>query len=125
MRSRCAARADIGQYALLVARHADQRVEHARDRQTARGEFGADRIDEKRHVIIDDRDAHQPLALRLRHGGNTDRGMARGALQRDIGHKRRGFGAFATAKADQLARKRARNEPFADRLNQSASGGRR
>ena len=50
------------QFALVVAVDADDRVEQPVDRQLARGDGVGDGIDQERHVVVDDGDAHAPMA---------------------------------------------------------------
>ena len=50
------------QLALVVALDADDRVKQPVDGQLARGDRIGDRIDEERHVVVDDADPHPPVA---------------------------------------------------------------
>ena len=47
---------------MVVALDADHRVKKAVDDQAASGDRAGDRIDEKRHVVVDDADAHAAAA---------------------------------------------------------------
>ena len=66
--------------AFAVAFHRDDRMHEPVDRQTQRGDGRGDRIDEERHVVVDDRDTGQPafVADALdRHCRPTARALAR------------------------------------------------
>ena len=49
---------ELAQHAFLVTRDADHRVKQAMDRELPCGDHVGDRIDEERHVVVDDPDPH-------------------------------------------------------------------
>ncbi len=64
---------DLVQRALVVAADAHDRMEQAVDGDLAAGDGVGDRIDQERHVVVDDRDPHPPPP-----------GFAAGRLDRDL-----------------------------------------
>ena len=50
----------LGQPALRIAAHGQDRVDEEVDRQTVLGNRSDDRIDKERHILVDYRDAHVP-----------------------------------------------------------------
>ena len=58
---------DRGQPAVGIAPHRDHRVNEPADRKTLRGDRSGDRIDQERHVVINDRDPHEALSRRTRN----------------------------------------------------------
>ena len=63
-----------GRAAVGVAPDADHRMEQAVDDQAARGERVGDRIDQERHVVIDDSDPHPAMAERPAERFEPDQG---------------------------------------------------
>ena len=64
-------------------------MDDAIDRQVRRGYRAGDRIDQKRHVIIDDGEPHPPLCRAAGHGFERDGRLARNACQRSAGNEQR------------------------------------
>ena len=86
-----AQRLDRQQLAVLVALDAHDRVEQAVDGQLACGDRVGDRIDQERHVVVDDRDPHAPPAGFAAGRFDCDGDLAALPLGRDRGEEFRRF----------------------------------
>ena len=80
------------QHALVVAVDADHRVEQPVDGQLARGDRIGDRIDQERHVVVDDADPHPPPAGLAAGRFDRERDFAALPPRRDRGEE---VGRFA------------------------------
>ena len=88
---------------LLVAIDADHRVKQAVNGQVAAGDRVGDRIDQERHVVVDDAEPH-PAAAGLAAGRfEADRDFAVAALAGDFGDEARRFFLFLGAEAVEFA----------------------
>ena len=78
----------------VVARDADHRVQQAVDGQLAAGDRVGDRIDQERHVVVDDADPHPPPAGFAAGRLDRQRDLALAAAAGDLGEE---FGGLAFA----------------------------
>ena len=70
----------VDQLAAGIAAHRNHRMEQAVDRQTMRRNGCSNRIDQKRHVIVDQRHAHEAFAGGACDGFDRDAGLPGFAL---------------------------------------------
>ena len=94
----CIALDHIAQLALGVAPHRQHRMEQPVDRQTVSGNCRRDRIDQKRHVIIDQGQPHEPFAGRASNRFDHDGSGSSGPIVRRRDHEFGGFVQSASAK---------------------------
>ena len=73
------------------------------DVDSARGDCAGDRIDQKRHVVIDHRQPHPAMTRLAAARGQLNRGIAWLAPRGDLGDERRRFVLLCTAKAVEFA----------------------
>ena len=110
--------ADLGQRAGIVARHSHDGVDDPIDRDVARTDRGRDRIDQERHVVVDDRQPHPAPGVVGRDRLDRDSRRTRGADQSGRDDERGGGGDLRGAKSRQFARKRALGQPGGKRVRQ-------
>ena len=93
-------------------------MDDAVDRDPARGDRGGNRIDQERHVVVDDRQPDAPSAVGFGRRFERDAGLAGGALAGGVGDEARGFGKFGLAEAVEFAGQRALGQPHGKRVGQ-------
>ncbi len=111
------ARADRFELARLVALHGDDGMDDAENDNVVGRDRARDRIDEERHVVIDDRQPH-PAALLALEGLQRD---LRGIGEADCGGFRdeiRRLGPLGLSEIFQLSRQRPFEQPRLERLRQ-------
>ncbi len=96
-----------GQRAGGIAAHCDDRMEQAVHRKPARREGGGDRIDQERHVVVDDREPHQPPPALAADRFEREAGLAGRAPHRRLRDERRGRATRGVVEAVGLAGQRA------------------
>ena len=97
------------------------------DGQLARGNGVGDRIDQERHVIVDDRHPHAPTSGLTAGRFKPQHQLAAAAAGGDIGDERRRFDLFVGGEAIKLTRKRIAQKRVAQPLDgcrSRARGGR-
>ena len=105
--------------AIGIARNADHRVDDAFDRDAMRPDRRGNRIDQERHVVIDDRQPHPPPPLvGARQRLERDACLTGRALAGKAGDEARGLGAFGGAEALQFTGKRTIDEPVCELIGQ-------
>jgi hypothetical protein len=106
-----------------VALDADHRVEQAVDDEAARGERVGDRIDQERHVVVDDADPHPAVAEHSAQRFEPDQGEA-GRTARGAGGEELGGGEpVLVGEADDLARQGAVDEGMGEGVDDLHVGG--
>ena len=98
----------------------DDRVEQAVDGDPARGDRVGDRIDQERHVVVDDRQPHPALAGFAAGRGQLDRHFARLAPGRDLGDELRRLVLLGAGETVEFAGQGIGVERFAQQADECA-----
>ena len=113
-----AKRLDRGQHSVGAAFDADHRVKQAEDGQLVTGNRVGDRIDQERHVVVDDRDAHPAAAGFAAERLDGQRDLARSAPGTDLGEEFGGVLFRRLAEIVGFPGKRISGQCFANQLDQ-------
>jgi len=93
-------------------------MEQPVDRQLPRGDGVRDRIDQERHVVVDDPDPHPAASGLAASGFDTQRKLALAALRCDIGKELGGVPLGFAREALRLTWKGIAGQRLANRLDQ-------